>query len=249
MVIQAVAHRGDPYRHRENTLPSLRSAVRAGADAVEMDVRLTADGVPVLLHDPTLKRLWGGRGRLAEVNADRLPAGIPALRAALAATEGARALLDLTEAASVAPVLAAVRDAGARERTYYCGEAAAMLAVRDRDPAAEIALTWKTSAAPPPLLLAQLRPRWINTRFGLVTAGLVGWARGRGLLVAAWTVDTRRVMRRLERLGVDAITTNRIGFLREQLIADEADGADRAEEVSGPPAAPTRSPARGARRP
>lgn len=240
MVVQAVAHRGDPYRHRENTLPSLRSAVRAGADAVEMDVRLTADGVPVLLHDPTLKRLWGRTGTLAEATADRLPAGIPTLHAALAATVGARALLDLTEPASVAPVLAAVREAGARERTYYCGEASAMLAVRDRDPAAEIALTWKTAATLPPLLLHEVRPRWINPRFGLVTPEFLAWAHGRGLLVGAWTVDTRRSMRRLERLGVDAITTNRIGVLRKQL--------DRAR-VSGPPAGPAPSPATGARRP
>ena len=55
----AVAHRGDPYRVRENTLPSLRSALDRGADAVEIDVRLTRDGVPVLLHDETLERLWG----------------------------------------------------------------------------------------------------------------------------------------------------------------------------------------------
>lgn len=56
--LTAVAHRGDPYRHRENTLDSLRSALERGADAVETDVRLTRDGVPVLLHDETLKRLW-----------------------------------------------------------------------------------------------------------------------------------------------------------------------------------------------
>ncbi|MDX6312865.1 MAG: glycerophosphoryl diester phosphodiesterase [Streptomyces sp.] len=234
-MVAAVAHRGDPYRYRENTLPSLAGAVLAGADAVEMDVRLTRDGVPVILHDPTLKRLWGHRNTaLVDVPADRLPAGIPRLHEALAATKGARALLDLTEVPSVAPVLAAVRDAGARDRTYYCGEAAAMLAVRDRDPGAEIALTWKTSAPPPPLLLDEVRPRWINPRFGLVTPALVGWAHGSGLLVAAWTADTRRTMRRLRRLGVDSITTNRIGVLCDLL--------------SGPPASPTPSPAPGAPR-
>lgn len=238
-MVQAVAHRGDPYRHRENTLPALRSAVRAGADAVEMDVRVTGDGVPVLLHDPTLKRLWGHRDiALADLTADRLPAGLPGLHQALAATEGARALLDLTETASVAPVLAAVREAGARDRTYYCGEAAAMLAVRDLDPGAEISLTWKTAAPLPPLLLAEVRPRWINPNFGLVTPALVAWARDNGLLVGAWTADTRRTMRRLERLGVDAITTNRIGVLRELLGGPG---------VSGPPASPTTSPARDAR--
>ncbi|MFF3254900.1 glycerophosphodiester phosphodiesterase [Actinacidiphila glaucinigra] len=217
MAALAIAHRGDPYRHRENTLPSLRSAVRAGADAVEMDVRLTRDGVPVLLHDPTLKRLWGVESAVAGLAADRLPPGVPTLHEALAAVGGCRALIDLTLPESAGPVLCAVRDAGAGDRTYYCGEAAAVLAVRDRDPAAEIALTWKTSAPVPPLLLAELRPRWINLRFGLVRASLVEWARGEGLLVGAWTVDLRRTMRRLERLGVDAVTSNRIDVLRAEL--------------------------------
>ena len=62
--VTAVAHRGDPYRARENTLPSIRSAVERGADAVEIDVRVTRDGVPVLLHDSTLERLWGHGTRL-----------------------------------------------------------------------------------------------------------------------------------------------------------------------------------------
>ncbi|WP_030559609.1 glycerophosphodiester phosphodiesterase family protein, partial [Streptomyces exfoliatus] len=62
--VTAVAHRGDPYRARENTLRSVRSAVERGADAVEVDVRVTRDGVPVLLHDSTLERLWGQDVRL-----------------------------------------------------------------------------------------------------------------------------------------------------------------------------------------
>lgn len=61
--VTVVAHRGDPYVHRENTLPSVRSALHKGADVVEVDVRLTRDGVPVLLHDATLERLWGARRR------------------------------------------------------------------------------------------------------------------------------------------------------------------------------------------
>lgn len=217
MAALAIAHRGDPYHHRENTLPSLRSALRAGADAVEMDVRLTRDGVPVLLHDPTLERLWGVESAVADTPSDRLPHGVPTLYEALAAVDGCRALVDLTLPESAAPVLAAVRDAGAGDRAYYCGEAFAMLAVRDRDPAAEIALTWKTAAPVPPLLLSELRPRWINLRFGLVRPPLVEWARGEGLLVGAWTVDLRRTMRRLERLGADAVTSNRIAVLREVL--------------------------------
>jgi glycerophosphoryl diester phosphodiesterase len=57
----------------ENTLASVDRALRGGADGVEIDVRLTADGVPVCLHDPGLGRLTGTRTELAEVLRADLP--------------------------------------------------------------------------------------------------------------------------------------------------------------------------------
>ncbi len=54
-----VAHRGYALRYPENTVVSIRAALEAGARAVEVDVQLTADHVPVLLHDASLKRTAG----------------------------------------------------------------------------------------------------------------------------------------------------------------------------------------------
>lgn len=214
----AVAHRGDPYVHRENTLPSIRSALRAGAGAVEIDVRLTRDGVPVLLHDVTLERLWGHTRLVGSLSAAELRAltggGVPTLAEALAAADGGRLFVDLPDASAAPATVAEVRAAGAQGRVYYCGSPAAMLAVRRADGDAEIALTWTTLAPPRATLLAEVRPRWLNYRFGLVSEELVARNHADGLLVSAWTADTRRTMRRLLRAGVDSITTNRIGTLR-----------------------------------
>ena len=51
-----IAHRGSSAEAPENTLPAFEAAVRRGADAFELDVRLTADGAPVVIHDDTLDR-------------------------------------------------------------------------------------------------------------------------------------------------------------------------------------------------
>ncbi|WP_255955746.1 glycerophosphodiester phosphodiesterase [Streptomyces odontomachi] len=232
--VTAVAHRGDPYRFRENTLSSLRAALDRGADAVEIDVRVTRDGVPVLLHDDTLERLWGDGRALAELTAgevrDLTGGGVPALATALMAPQewasqaaerapGAplpRVLIDLPGAgpAAVRRIVGVVRDAGAADRVYYCGAASSMLAVRAADPAAEIALTWTTYAPPRPALLAAVRPRWLNYRHGLVDRALTERVHDAGLLLGVWTPDTARCMRRLVASGVDAITTNRVGTLR-----------------------------------
>lgn len=214
--VTVVAHRGDPYVHRENTLPSVRSALRKGADVVEVDVRLTEDGVPVLLHDPTLERLWGHPAPVTSLTYDEVAeatgGGVPSFADALAELlrqpGPARMLIDLTEAPQAAAAIAAVREAGAADRVYYCGELAAMYQVRALEPSAEVAMTWTTSARPAGSLLDGLGPRWLNLRFGLADPATVAWAHDRGLLVAAWTADWQRSMSRLVAAGVDAITSN-----------------------------------------
>src|SRR2546428_11122700 len=57
-----VAHRGASAIETENTLPAFEAAVRAGADVVEFDVRMTADDVAVVMHDPDVDRTTDGRG-------------------------------------------------------------------------------------------------------------------------------------------------------------------------------------------
>ncbi|MFF8915782.1 glycerophosphodiester phosphodiesterase [Streptomyces sp. NPDC015032] len=221
--VTAVAHRGDPYRVRENTLSSIRSALDRGADAVEIDVRVTRDGVPVLLHDATLKRLWGHDLRLDRLTHEELTGltagGVPTLRDALLAAGSHRFMVDLPGStdASVRETVGVVRECGAGERVYYCAGSEAMLRVRAADPSAEIALTRTTLAPPRPALLDAVRPRWLNYRFGLVDRELTDRLHRDGVLVSAWTADTRRTMRRLVRQGVDSITTNRVDILRDIL--------------------------------
>ncbi|MFD7404761.1 glycerophosphodiester phosphodiesterase [Streptomyces sp. NPDC059866] len=218
--VTAVAHRGAPYHHPENTVDSLRTALELGADAVEIDVRLTRDGVPVLLHDETLKRLWEHDRPLLSLSADEVhgltDGAVPTLAQALTATDGSRVMLDLPGTPDVRAarrVVDVVRDCGAQDRVYYCAGPSAMLAVRAADPAAEIALTWTTLAPPRPALLDAVRPRWLNYRFSLVGRDLAARVHRDGYLLSVWTPDTRRAMRRLLGMGVDSITTNRIDAL------------------------------------
>lgn len=92
-----IGHRGAAASAPENTLAGLRKAHADGATWVEFDVKLTADGVPILMHDDRLGRTTNGEGRVAETAADMiatLDAGgwfgaefagelVPTLRAAL----------------------------------------------------------------------------------------------------------------------------------------------------------------------
>ena len=72
MTIEIIAHRGYSARAPENTLAALRRALEVGADALEFDLHVTADGVPVLLHDEMLERTTNGLGPVALVKLKEL---------------------------------------------------------------------------------------------------------------------------------------------------------------------------------
>ena len=94
-----VAHRGAPTERPENTLAAFGAALDAGARAVEFDVRVTADGQAVVIHDAALDRTTDGAGlirdhTLAEVHASRISGGdgrtyaVPTLHETLALLSG-----------------------------------------------------------------------------------------------------------------------------------------------------------------
>ena len=67
-----VAHRGASATEAENTMPSFEAAIVAGAGAVELDVRLTRDGHPIVLHDADVSRVTGGAGLVRELSLDEI---------------------------------------------------------------------------------------------------------------------------------------------------------------------------------
>jgi glycerophosphoryl diester phosphodiesterase len=67
-----IGHRGASAEAPENTLPSFLRAIEQGVDAIELDVHVTADDVPVVMHDPTVMRTTSGQGAVAAMSWRRL---------------------------------------------------------------------------------------------------------------------------------------------------------------------------------
>jgi glycerophosphoryl diester phosphodiesterase len=68
------AHRGEHHRHPENSLPAIQAAIDAGVDYVELDIRTTADGQLVLMHDATVNRMTDGKGKVTQMTFDEIRA-------------------------------------------------------------------------------------------------------------------------------------------------------------------------------
>jgi glycerophosphoryl diester phosphodiesterase len=223
----AIAHRGDPFAHRENTLDAFAAAVDAGADMVEIDVRRTVDGGVVVLHDPTLERLWGVARHVDELTLAEIEeacAGdlrIPQLDEVLAAVQ-APLMVDYSREDVVEPALAEIVAAGALERVLFSGgNVDAHRRLRALSPDARIALTWTEWTPPPAALLDELAPEYLNPERTLLEPDLVAAMHDCGLGVSTWTIDDPAEMARALDLGVDAVVTNRVGAL-VALMAERA---------------------------
>lgn len=74
MNIKNFAHRGYSGKYPENTMLAFRKAVEAGADGIELDVQLSRDGVPVIIHDELVDRTTDGKGRVKDMTLAELQA-------------------------------------------------------------------------------------------------------------------------------------------------------------------------------
>lgn len=90
-----VAHRGASIEEPENTIEAFEAAIEAGADAVEFDVRMTADGHAVVMHDPHVSRTTDGTGLVCEMSLEEIrKLGVPTAEEALRCLSG-RAAADI----------------------------------------------------------------------------------------------------------------------------------------------------------
>ncbi len=236
--MQIFAHRGNSSAAPENTLAAFRGAQQAGAAGVELDVQLSKDGVPVVIHDERLERTTSGSGWVGEhslVELKQLDVGrwfAPAYEA-----ERLPTLAELLELFRGGPMIVNIELK--TNRVPYPGLVPATLREIDRmGMAAQVILSsfnhhsLKEARALAPriecaaILYDRLLEPWdygrrhafqaLHLHFSQVDEALIAGCRGAGLPVRAWTVDDGAQAQRLAVLGVAGLITNRP---REMLAA------------------------------
>lgn len=217
-------HRGASARALENTMGAFALARRDGADGIELDVRLSADGELIVFHDEDLERIAGRPGRVEEMKwrdlaAVTLPGGerIARLEEVLGEMEpllvnveikppGWRRVREVV--ASVAACVARTRSA---ERVLVSSFDVAAVALVRRATQLRCGLLFHARQRRPlrhAWLAPVLRPHALHPERVLVDRASLGSWRARGYAVNVWTVDAPEELERLAGLGVDAIITN-----------------------------------------
>lgn len=225
-----IGHRGASADAPENTLAAFGLAAEQGAQGVEMDVRLAADGNVVVIHDKTVARTTGGTGAVADLTT----AELQALDAGLG--QPVPTLDDVFQAFGPALLY------NVELKDYSLRSHGLEIAVADRIAAYHLENQVVVSSFNPLIVRRARRhlsrttmtaviwdrgPRWLwhlpaeteadHPHYSLVDEAYMAWARQQNHRVHVWTVDDPAEARRLTRLGVHAIITNKPGLIAEAL--------------------------------
>lgn len=224
------AHRGGASQGPENTLPAVADAIAAGFDYVEVDIRLTADGVPVLMHDRTVDRTTNGHGAVSSLTSAtirRLDAGVgfgpdhagtavPTLDEFLdlLASSRARALVELKgewEAEDVADVVSALESRGLDRRVALSSFDVRTLGhVEAASPVVSSLLILRTLPSDVVTAAKQLDVRGIVADHAAIEERpeVIDQLRSAGIRVVVYTLNDDREWGEAIALGVDGIITD-----------------------------------------
>lgn len=222
-------HRGAKGEAPENTLASFQQCLGHGVRRCELDLHLSKDGELMVIHDPTLKRTTGRRGKVAEHEAAELvlydarhggpawkqPCPIPRLSELFEQCDFEHWQLEVKSASKerAARTVLAIQTLAERHGlldriTITSGSRQVLRAVNQLTPAISCGLVAEYDWLDPLKVTRQYDCRLLALKWTLCTPERIAKAQAMGLHVSVWTVNEPALMLRLADFGVDSIITD-----------------------------------------
>jgi glycerophosphoryl diester phosphodiesterase len=228
---QVIGHRGAMAYAPENTLASFREARKRGAAWVEIDVKLTADGVPVVMHDDSLKRTMGVDRLVGQTPRAELPADVPTFEQAIACflelglgcnveikpcegheAETARVAVEMLRrcwpAELPAPLLSSFKDESLKAAQAAAPEFARALLV------GELGEDWRARAEAVGAVGMNVGRRKLTAEGALAV-------KRAGYVLSVWTVNDPDEARAIVGMGADCIITDAPDVILRALACDK----------------------------
>ena len=224
-----IAHRGASGSAPENTMAAFSLAVEQGAQVIELDVHMTADGYPVVIHDPTVARTTDGTGLVREktlAELRRLDAGswfetrfagerVPTLEEVVTWARGRVALaIEIKNTpfhyrgieASVTGVLE--RHDAVLDNEVFSFDHLCVRRIKAREPRLLTGVCYSANPVDHNALAIAANATALHPMFQHLHPDAVRDAHAAGLLVFAWTVNGHQDIREMVALGIDGIVTD-----------------------------------------
>jgi glycerophosphoryl diester phosphodiesterase len=238
-----VAHRGDSADYPENTRAAFAAALAARVDGIEIDVRLSSDGIPLICHDDTLARFGGTTRSLRKQSAAEIRAvDVGSWKQSRFTDERIPTLDETLVQCRRTTLYVELKATGGRGRTAYHRRLvrAVVAAITKRGAARrvrilcfDVGVLAEVARVAPHLLrvrncerLPKNLTKWLDDQSGLhaacfdrriLTKAVVDTCHAHDVQVLSWTANDASVADRLQRLGVDAILSDRPGWLVQHL--------------------------------
>ena len=209
---ERIGHRGARREFPENTLAAFRRAFERGADAVELDVHATADGVVVVHHDPSLHGLEGALIEIAASEWNQVRGvefapgiGIPTLAEVLEATPADATVYVEIKGAGIEQLVADVIGKSRARCAVHSFDHDAIARLRDIAPGIPRGILYENIDYDIPAEMRRTGARDVWPNWKLIEAPLVAAVHAAGGRVIAWTVNETAIGERHVSLGVDGL--------------------------------------------
>ena len=216
----SIAHRGVTRRAPENTLAAFRKAIEFKADIVEFDVHLTKDGKIVVHHDHSLERSTDGAGLVGELTFKKIRTfhkangePIPSLQEVFSLLKGKCILkIDIKDKNMEKKIINLMNKNGIKKDSVIISSriVSVLKKIKSLDPEIITELGGYTKKILEQRAINMVKgvpADIISPHITIISKKLIDLAHKNGLKVHVWTVNDRRTISKMKRLGVDAITT------------------------------------------
>jgi glycerophosphoryl diester phosphodiesterase len=213
-VMLVIGHRGGRAVAPENTLKAIRIGITC-SDYVEVDIRLSRDSIPIVMHDAIVDRTTNGRGPIRELNLSELKlldAGegeeIPTLEEVCRAVRGRCGLFaEIKEPGSEEIVCQTLRESGLDDLYIVSFHAESLMEVKRLLPLTKTGWIF-SKETPPPAAVRNLGADAVLPKFAIISPGLVRSYHQSGITVFTWTLNTPDEFRTAGRCGIDGVATD-----------------------------------------
>ncbi|MBE0516000.1 MAG: glycerophosphodiester phosphodiesterase [Methanophagales archaeon] len=216
--MRIIAHRGARLEEPENTLRAVKRAFECGADAVEIDARLSKDHEIVAIHDDTLERTTNGSGKVGEKTLNylrSLDAGkgeqIPVLSEVLllAQTRGIEVVIELKEVDMEKPVLQDIAEAELEKSvTISSFFHHSLLKIKELAPAIRTGVILSSLPVYPVKLALDAKADCIFQKYPRLTREYIEEASRNEIAIYPWTINTIEDFEKVRELGVPGLVTD-----------------------------------------
>ncbi|TBL79980.1 glycerophosphodiester phosphodiesterase [Paenibacillus thalictri] len=226
MKIRGVAHRGYPVKLPENTLSSYQAACDMNYTHLELDVHLSKDGIPVLMHDYSVERMTDGKGMIRDLTLEELKRlrvkdteEIPTLEEALNLLKGKISILvELKQAGDLYPgleekTLEVIRKTGTVEQSRMIGfDHFSVARMRELDKNIRLGMICSGSMPYVFPFMKEIDCDFLGVQLRFLTPEYENMIEERGIISGPWPVDTLADMELIAAKYPNAlITTNELG--------------------------------------